>query len=111
MKLHFKVILGSTIALMLGIAATSPILVPNLALTTKIKLDVDVVYAYFGVQEFNSQITGLWRNSSNIYEYDLHFVSYFIVLNITDLSDKPAIIEEFEAQRRRKFLFVMAPAK
>jgi len=111
MKLHFKVILGSTIALMLGIAATSPILVPNLALTTKIKLDVDVVYAYFGVQEFNSQITGLWRNSSNIYECDLHFVSYFIVLNITDLSDKPAIIEEFEASAAQEILVCNGTSK
>jgi hypothetical protein len=58
MELH-RVIVGSIIALMLGIATTSPILVPNLALTTKIQLEADVVSAYFGVQEFNSQITEL----------------------------------------------------
>lgn len=103
MGLNVKIVLGSIIALTLGIAAASPILVPNLALTAKIQMEVNVVYAYFGVQDFNSQITGLWRNSS-IYEYDLHFVSYFIVLNITNLSDKLAIIEEFEASAAQEIL-------
>ena len=104
MVLHFKVILGSFIALMLGIAAASPILVPNLALTKKVQLEVDVVYAYFGVQGFNEQVTGLWRNSSSIYEYGSRLVSYFIVLNITNLSDELAIIEEFEASAAQEIL-------
>jgi hypothetical protein len=97
MKPSFKLILGSIIALTLGLAAASPILVPNLALTEKVQIEVDVVYAYIGVQNFTQDMTGLWRNSSSIYEYDLHMVSYFIVLNITNLSNKIALIREFEA--------------
>jgi hypothetical protein len=97
MKLSFKLIIGSMIALTLGLAAASPILVPNLALTEKVQIEVDVVYAYIGVQNFSESITGLWRNTSNIYEYDLKIVSYFIVLNITNLSNKIALIQEFEA--------------
>lgn len=102
--MNFKIVLGSIIALTLGIAAASPILVPNLKLTTKIPMEVDVVYAFFGIQEFDNQIIGLWRNSSDPYEYNLHIISYFIVLNITNRSDKLAIIDEFEASAAQEIL-------
>lgn len=104
MGMNFKIVLGNIIALTLGIAAASPILVPNLKLTTKIQMEVDVVYAFFGIQEFDNQIIGLWRNSSDPYEYNLHIISYFIVLNVTNRSDKLAIIDEFEASAAQEIL-------
>lgn len=97
MRLTIKLILGSVIALTLGIAAASPILIPNLALTTKVQIEVDVVYAYFGVQDFTSNITGLWRNLSDPKENDLRIVSYFFVLNVTNNSNELAVIKEFQA--------------
>jgi hypothetical protein len=97
MRLTFKLILGSVIALTLGLGAASPILIPNLALTTKVQIEVDVVYAYFGVQEFTSNITGLWRNCSSLWENDLHIISYLFVLNVTNPTDKLLMLGEFTA--------------
>jgi len=104
MKLSIKMILANAIALMLGLAAASPILVPNFALTTKVQIEVDIIYAYFGVQEFNRNVTGLWRNQSNPLEYTLHIVSYFIVLNVTNRSNKLALIGEFEVSAAPEIL-------
>lgn len=97
MILTIKLILGSVIALTLGLATASPILIPNLALTTKVRIEVDVVYAYFGVQNFTSNITGLWRNYSNLWEKDLHIISYLFVLNVTNPTDRLLMLGEFTA--------------
>jgi len=104
MKLSIKMVLANAIALTLGLAAASPILVPNLALTTKVRIEVDVIYAYFGVQEFNRNVTGLWRNQSSPLEYALHIISYFIVLNVTNRSNKLALIGEFEVSAAPEIL-------
>ncbi len=85
---------GSVLALILGMAVSSPILVPNLALAEKVQIEVDVVYAYFGVQEFSGNITGLWRNTDAPWE--LRLMSYFIVLNVTNRSGKTAMIDDFD---------------
>lgn len=106
MRLTTKVILGSVLGLALGLAAASPMLIPNLALPTKVQIEVDVVYAYFGVQEFPSDITGLWRNQSDSWENTLHIVSYFIVLNVTNHSDKLALIGEFEVSAAPEILVI-----
>jgi len=100
MRLTIKLILGSVIALTLGLAAASPILIPNLALTNKIQIEVDVVYAYFGVQDFNQNVTGLSRNLTGA----PHIVSYFFVLNVTNRSNKLAMIGEFEASAAPEIL-------
>jgi len=106
MKLTIKLFLGSVIALMVGLAATSPLLVSNLALTAKIQIEVDVVYAYFGVQEFNSNVIGLWRNHSNPWEHSLQIVSYLIVLNVTNRSNRLALIGEFEVSAAPEILVI-----
>lgn len=97
MRLTIKLILGSVIALTLGLATASPILISNLALTTKVQIEVDVVYAYFGIQNFTSSITGLWRNHSSLWENDLHIISYLFVLNVTNPTDKLLMLGEFTA--------------
>jgi len=97
MRLTIKLILGSVIALTLGLSAASPLLVPNLALTTKVQIEVDIEYAYFGIQNFASSITGLWRNYSSLWENDLHIISYLFVLNVTNPTDNPLILGEFTA--------------
>lgn len=97
MRLTIKLILGSVIALTLGLATASPILILNLALTTKVQIEVDVVYAYFGIQNFTSNITGLWRNHSSFWENDLHIISYLFVLNVTNPTDKLLMLGEFTA--------------
>jgi len=104
MRLAAKLILGSLVALLLGLAVASPMLVSNLALTTKVQIQVDVVYAYFGVQDFSSSIAGLWRNHSDPWEHSLLMVSYFIVLNVTNRSDNLALIGEFEVSAASEIL-------
>jgi hypothetical protein len=97
MKINIKLMLGSILATMLGLVVALPILVPNLALTKTVHIEVEVVYAYFGVQEINSDIIGLWRNLSDPKESDFRIVSYFFVLNVTNHSSESAIIKEFSA--------------
>ena len=104
MKSNIKLVLGSVIALMVGLTAASPMLVSNLALTSKIQIDADVVYAYFGVQEFSSNITGLWRNLTYAPWEPPRIISYFIVLKATNPSKETAIIGEFEVSAAEKIL-------
>jgi hypothetical protein len=92
-----KLILGSFIALTLGLAAASPLLIPNLALTTTIQLEIDTVYAYISIQQYDPQITGLWRNYSNLWENDLHIISYLFIINVTNPTDKLLMLGEFTA--------------
>jgi hypothetical protein len=95
MKAHVKLIVGSVLALVLGLTVSLPMLFANLALVKKVKIGVDVVYAYFGVQELNKNVTGLWRNLTSPWE--LHLISYFIVLNVTNHSNDLALMQTFEA--------------
>ena len=88
--------LGSLCALLLGLAVAYPFLAPDLALAPKMKISVDVVYAYFGVQEFPSNVTGLWRNYSDPIERSFHIISYLVVLNVTNYSNQSARIKTFE---------------
>jgi len=97
MRPILKLILGSVIALSLGLATASPILIPNLALTTHVPIEIDIVYVYFGVQNFSSSITGLWRNYSKVWEEDLHIISYLFVLNVTNPTNKLLMLGEFTA--------------
>jgi hypothetical protein len=97
MDFRLKLILGCVLALLLGLAVSSPILFSNLTPTARIQLDIDVQYAYFGVQDFNQNVTGLWRNASDPQEHYLHPVSYLIILNVTNHSGKLVYVQEFEA--------------
>lgn len=97
MDLRWKLILGGILALLLGLAFSIPLLVLNLKPRTNIELIVDVKYAYFGDQTFSQNMSGLWRNASNPKDYERRLISYIIVLNITNHSDKLAYVDEFEA--------------
>jgi hypothetical protein len=94
MKTRTKLVVGSILALTLGLVVSLPILFSNLALVTRVKIEVDVVYAYFGVQNFNQNVTGLWRNATDLSEQQL--ISYFIVLNVTNHSNTIALMDSFE---------------
>jgi hypothetical protein len=104
MELRLKLILGCSLALLLDLAVSVSIPLPNLAPATIIQIDVDTVYAYFGVQDFDKSISGLWINTSDPLELYTHRVSYFIVLNITNRSDKLASIDKFEVAAAPKIV-------
>jgi hypothetical protein len=97
LNLRWKLILGGLLALLLGLAFSIPLLISNLRPVTSIELITDVKYAYFSDQAFSQNISGLWRNASNPQEHEQHLISYIIVLNITNHSDKLAYVDEFEA--------------
>jgi hypothetical protein len=88
--------LGCLLALLLGSVFSAAMLLPDLTPATTIQVDVDVVYAYFGVQNFNGNITGLWINTSDPLQLYTHRLAYFIVLNVTNRSNNLAYIDEFE---------------
>lgn len=96
MDLRLKLILGGVLALLLGLAFSIPLLISNLRPATSIELIADVKYAYFSDQTFSQNISGLWRNASNPLEHEQHLISYIIVLNITNHSDRLAYVEELE---------------
>jgi hypothetical protein len=78
------------VALILGFAIAVPILLAYYKPASSVQIEVDVVYAYFSEQHFNQNITGLWTNSSDSSQRYLQITSFFIVLNVTNLSDKMA---------------------
>jgi hypothetical protein len=93
MKTRAKLVVGSVLALVLGLAVSLPILFANFALATRVRIGVDVVYAYFGVYAFNENVTGLWRNLT--VHSEPYIISYLIVLNVTNLSDQLATMNDF----------------
>jgi len=97
---------GCLTALVLGLALAYPLLVMNMPATKKADLSVDVVYAYFGSPYLDENISGLWRNYSipqevvNVggtpYGLDVNVISYFLVLNVTNNSNQPVYINNFD---------------
>lgn len=95
--MRLKLILCGVLALIIGLAFSLPLLVSNLKPATSIKLIVDIKYAYFGDEAFSQNISGLWRNASNLQEWEQHLISYIIVLNITNNSNNLAFVDELDA--------------
>ena len=102
---------GCLIALALGLALAYPLVIMDKSVTPKPYLKVDVVYAYFGIPNFDPNIIGLYSNYSNPQHYitentngrisanaiyDTDVLSYFIVLNVTNLSIKEAYVNSIE---------------
>lgn len=87
--------LGGALSLLLGLAAASPILVPTLELGIQTQIQVEVVYAYLGLQDFNQSATGLWRNQAD-YQLDTHLILYLIVFNVTNRSDRLVVVDQFQ---------------
>ena len=92
-------------------ALAYPLLITNTPVTLKDGLGVQVVYSYFGTPRFDPHIIGLYQNYSNPQHfvannneggiignsvYDSNVVSYFIVLNITNVSNQLARIYDIE---------------
>jgi hypothetical protein len=88
-------ILGGAVALILGFAVAIPILVAYYTPTTSLQIEVDLVYAYLSVHQFNQNVTGLWINSSDPLQQGIGIISFFMVLNITNRSDRFADLTDF----------------
>jgi len=108
MKGRVKIIIGSLLALILGLAVAYPLLVANLPSLSKPDFGVDFAYAYIEPLKSVSNLTGLyWNNSvvgiqysgglpSGALQADSLVVSYLVVLNITNYSEDSARIKDFD---------------
>jgi len=94
-----RLVVGSFLALMLGMVIGTPILVQNLALGEPPEVYAEVVYAYFGLQPFNQNVSGLFGRQ---------VISYLFVLNVTNLSDQLVIVNNFVASAAESMWFLNA---
>jgi hypothetical protein len=86
--LFTKLVGGSLLALVLGVVVGMPILVQTLVLGESPKVYCEVVYAYFGLQPFGENVSGL---------YGKQVMSYLFVLNVTNISNQYVIVNDFDA--------------
>jgi len=98
-ELISRLVVGSFLALMLGMVIGTPILVQNLALGEPPEVYAEVVYAYFGLQPFNQNVSGLFGRQ---------VISYLFVLNVTNLSDQLVIVNNFVASAAESMWFLNA---
>jgi hypothetical protein len=85
---------GCFLALIIGLALAYPLLAADITAPKKVQGNVEVVYAYIGDLAADANVSGLWRNFSEPagvvavngvrFSYDVHPLSYFIVLKITN---------------------------
>ncbi len=103
------IVAGCLIALVFSLFLAYPLLETNTFVPAKADLGVDVVYAYFGTLNVDPNITGLYRNNTQLFAtninegqitgntvYTTNVMSYFMVLNITNLSNYDARINEMD---------------
>jgi len=98
-ELNIKLVAGSLLALMLGVAIGMPILTQNLVFGEPPKVYAEVVYAYFGLQPFSENVSGL---------YGRQVISYVFILNVTNLSNQPVIVNSFEVSAAKSIRFINA---
>ncbi len=93
------VVAGCLVALFIGLALAYPMLASDLTASQKVSGTVEVVYAYIGDLNVDANVSGLWRNFSEpagvvaidgtCFGYDVHALSYLIVLRITNPATDP----------------------
>ncbi|MCW4009070.1 MAG: hypothetical protein NWF05_00410 [Candidatus Bathyarchaeota archaeon] len=105
MKHSIKLLIAAVLSLSIGIAFASPLIIsdlitpyPRILQGPKAEFSIDTVYANFEVQE----------NASNIVSGDLNLsiVDYVVVLNVTNLYDKPARISNVNFVAAEEVTFV-----
>lgn len=87
---------GILIALTLGVALAYP-LIADMPTLTKPDIDLNVVYAYVSAPISDSNITGLYRNTSEGWQRENLVFSYLIVMNVTNNSDQTLRINSLHA--------------
>jgi len=97
--LTIKLVGGSLLALIVGVVIGMPILVQNLVLGEPPKVYAEVVYAYFGLQPFGENVSGLYGRQT---------ISYIFILNVTNLSNQPVIANSFEVSAAESMRFFNA---
>jgi hypothetical protein len=103
MKTAVKLIVVAFLALSVGVAYASPMLInpqnvkpfPRVPEGPKAEFNVDVVYAKFNTHDYiRSQIDHDMQGNPQNNSYPSTDINYQVVLNVTNLSDKPATMYE-----------------
>jgi hypothetical protein len=87
---------GIMIALTLGVALAYP-LVADMPTLAKSDVDLAVVYTYVSAPISDSNVTGLYRNTSDGWQRENLIFSYMIVMNVTNNSDQTLRITSLRA--------------
>lgn len=82
-----KLVLGSLLALALGVLIGMPVLFKTVTFGEPPKVCADIVYAYFSLLPSNQSVPGLQHEQ---------FVSFLLILNVTNLSNE--VVEITRAQ-------------
>ncbi len=103
MRTSAKLIIVAFLALGIGVAYASPLLItpinvkpfPRVSEGPKAEFSVNVVYANFNPVDFQYTITEWdWEGKPSNKTYSATNLTYNVVLNVTNLSDQPATIYE-----------------
>jgi hypothetical protein len=101
MQIGVKMLIAAILSLLVGIAFASPLLYSNLDIKPfprvpegpKAKFSVDIVYASFNPVDTQYTTTDNYeKGTPKTVTYPVTDVTYTVVLNVTNLSDKPATI-------------------
>jgi hypothetical protein len=87
LELKRILIIVSLLALILGIIVGTPFLLQNLSLGEHPKVYAEVVYASFQFQDYNSNIIGRQGDK---------WLTYVLVLNVTNLSNQLVMVNNFD---------------
>jgi hypothetical protein len=91
-----RLVLGSLLALALGVLIGIPVLFKTVTFGEPPRLYADVIYAYFSLLPSNQSVSGLRQG---------HFVSFLFVLNVTNLSNEVVEITSVNAEAAEKIKF------
>jgi hypothetical protein len=92
-----KLVIGSFLALILGLSAGMPVLFKTVTFGEPPKVYADVVYAYFSLLPSNQSVPGL--------QYE-QFLSFMFILNVTNLSNEVVAITRAEATAAPQIEFI-----
>jgi hypothetical protein len=96
---HSKIlmVIGVLVALSLGLALAYSLLATQMPNLEKPEIGLNVVYTYISSPYNNSNLTGVWRNSSNGWQNNNVIFNYMIIMNITNYSSRLVQINSLQA--------------
>jgi hypothetical protein len=83
-----RLVIGSLLALILGLSVGMPVLFKTVTFGEPPKVYADIVYAYFSLLPSNQSVPGLQREQ---------FLSFMFILNVTNLSNEVVAITQAQA--------------
>ena len=99
LELNKVLVVVSILALILGISVGTPFLLQNISLGEHPKVYDEVVYASFQFQDYNSNVIGRQGDK---------WLTYVLVLNVTNLSNRLVMVNDFEVIAAQQIEFLQS---